>query len=205
MKKILFIIISLTCLISNVNASGVVKLVSVTNKCSVVSGNMIIIPVNVFSRTDGILTSIVDKYTLGMVDNNQDSMIVNISDIEGDNISSLVVDTKRDSNNQSYIYYSIIEDMNVNKLDKLMSFNLQIEFTKEIPDSYEILGTKVVLGDEEFCELVNGYKVDIIESIKYKEVNNDKDNFYKIMFYIMAGIFVIGLIIVIVMLIKRNK
>lgn len=205
MRKILFIIISLTCLISNVNASGVVKLVSVTNKCSVVNDNMITIPVNVFSRTDGILTSIVDKYTLGMIDNNQDSMIVNISDIEGDNISSLVVDTKRDSNNQSYIYYSIIEDMNVNKLDKLMSFNLQIEFTKEIPDSYEILGAKVVLGDEEFCELVNGYKVDTIERIKYKEVNNDKDNFYKIMFYIMAGIFVIGLIIVIVMLIKRNK
>lgn len=205
MKRILFIIISLTCLISNVNASGVVKLVSVTNKCSVVSDNMITIPVNVFSRTDGILTSIVDKYTLGMIDNNQDSMIVNISDIEGDNISSLEVDTRRDSNNQSYIYYTIIEDMNVNKLDKLISFNLQIEFTKEIPDSYDVLGTKVALGDEEFCKLVNGYKVDIIESIKYKEVNNDKDDLYKTMFYILVGILFIGLVIVIVMLNRRNK
>ncbi len=205
MKKLLFIIIGLTCLISNVSASGVVKLVSVTNKCSVVSDNVVTIPVNVFSRTDGILTSVVDKYTLGMIDNKQDSMIVNISDIEGDNISSLVIDTKRDSNNQSYIYYSIIDDMNLNKLDKLMSFNIQIEFTQEIPDSYDVLGTKVTLGDEEICELVNGHKVDIIESVIYKELNKDKENLYKIMFYIMLGTFVIGLILVIIMLIKRNK
>ena len=171
MKKLLFIISCLFLLSGSVVAKGndVLKVVSLVNKCSVVEENIVVIPVSVIGLNDGSLTTLINEYSLGYIDNDRDNVKINMTNING--VLDVVVDNNRNSEGRSLINYYLSEDIEATKLDKIMSFNIQIEFINEVPTNYYVLGSEVLLADEKICEEINGYKINEVEKIKYVDLS----------------------------------
>ncbi|MGN1370839.1 MAG: hypothetical protein ACI4XM_00960 [Candidatus Coprovivens sp.] len=198
MKKIIFFILSLFCLlsISYAKENDPLNLVSVVNKCSVIDNNAIVVPVKVISKNDGTLTTLIEEYTLGYIDNLKDDVNIRLTNIEG--VSNVKIDNNRDSNGRSLIRYYIEENLSAKKLDDVFSFNIQIEFLDNVPDTYYILGTEVIISDQDICERVNGYQVNEVEKIEYVDLSK-VDHADVVNELIMK--FVIGLLIIIIILI----
>lgn len=202
MKKVIAVLICLfysmnVCLAENVKPTEVV---SITNRCAVVNNNTVSIPVKVIASSQGVLTDIITEYTLGKVENNKDTMVVRIDSIEGEYVSNITLDYNRDSNSRSNIYYYLEEDIETEVAEEIMSFNVNIEFIEELPDSVYVLGNEVILSDKDVCDIVNGYEITEVEKIIY--INNEETNYSA---YILTCLFIVSLIICIVLLIRRNK
>lgn len=207
MKKLFFIVISLFCLIGNVLAKDnePLKLVSIVNKCSVIKDNTIVVPVRVITKNSGTLTNLIDEYTLGYIDNNKDIVKVRLTDING--VSNVTLDNKRDSNGRSLIRFYIEKDLSANKLDNVFSFNIQVEFTHKVPDTYYVLGTEIVISDKEVCEEVNGYKINEIEKIKYIDFSkvDHTEMINDLIVKVVIGLLVVTIIILVFLLIRKKK
>lgn len=169
MKKILFIII---CFFSFniVNASDSFDIIPITNRCNVVKDNRIVIPVRVVVTNDGVISDLIDKYTLGYIDNNRDNMKVSVSDVIGD--FEVFIDYNRDGEGRSLLYYSVIEDINVKKNEEIISFNLEVEFLNEVPSTYYLFGNEIVVSkDKKLCNTINGYEIKEIERKVYVDLS----------------------------------
>ena len=207
MKKIIFIILSLFCLvrISYAKENEPLNLVSVVNKCSVIDDNKIVVPVRVISKNDGTLTTLIDEYTLGYIDNLKDNVNIRLTNIEG--VSNVTIDNNRDSNGRSLIRYYIEEELSAKKLDDVFSFNIQIEFLDNVPDSYYVLGTEVIISDKEVCERVNEYQVIEVEKIEYVDLSqvDHSEMINNMIIKVILFILIIVVLILSVLLFKRKK
>lgn len=201
MKKFfLFITLLLFFNVGYVEASKNVELVGVFNKCSVVKDNRVSIKVDVLSKEDGLLTSLIPEYTLGMIDNDRESMEVVLRDIKGNKIKYVLLDYNRDSDGRSYIKYKVSDDLEFKQLDTIMSFYIDVKFNDEIPETFEILGNKVVLSDSSLvCETINGYKVTEVEKNVY--IENEKRN--SVEECVIVGTVFVFLVILFIVIRKR--
>ena len=197
---------SLFCLlsISYAKENDPLNLVSVVNKCSVIDNNAIVVPVKVISKNDGTLTTLIEEYTLGYIDNLKDNVNIRLTNIEG--VSNVKIDNNRDSNGRSLIRYYIEEDLSAKKLDDVFSFNIQIEFLDNVPDTYYILGTEVIISDQDVCEIVNGYQVNEVEKIEYVDLSkaDHTDIFNGVIFKFIIGLLIV-IILLIFLLIRKKK
>ena len=84
MKKLILIICFLFVYIGNVDAkeNEVLKIISLINECSVVNDNVVVIPVSVVALNDGSLTTLINEYSLGYIDNDKDNVIMKITNIK---------------------------------------------------------------------------------------------------------------------------
>ena len=172
MRKLIFIICLLFLFIGNINAkeNEVLKVFSLTNECNIVEDNIVVIPVNVIALNNGSLTTLINEYSLGYIDNDKDNVIIRITNING--VRDIIVDSNRNSESRSRINYFLDEDINANKLENIFSFNIQIEFKNEIPDTNYVLGKDVLLSsDKKICEDINGYEITEVEKIKYVDLS----------------------------------
>ena len=208
MKKLILIICFLFVFIGNVDAkeNEVLKIISLTNECSVVNDNVVVIPVSVVALNDGSLTTLINEYSLGYIDNDKDNVIMKITNING--VGDIVIDSKRNSEGRSRINYYLDSDINATKLEEVFSFNIQLEFIDEIPDTYYVLGKEVLLSsDNEICEEINGYKITEVEKVKYVDLSetdhSDMINDYIIK--IVIGVLIVIIIILSILLIKKKK
>ena len=166
MRKLVFIICLLFLFIGNINAkeNEVLKVFSLTNECNIVEDNIVVIPVNVIALNNGSLTTLINEYSLGYIDNDKDNVIIRITNING--VRDIIVDSNRNSESRSRINYFLDEDINANKLENIFSFNIQIEFINEIPDTYYVLGKEVLLSsDKKICDDINGYEITEVENM----------------------------------------
>ena len=208
MKKLILIICFLFVYIGNVDAkeNEVLKIISLTNECSVVNDNVVVIPVSVVALNDGSLTTLINEYSLGYIDNDKDNVIMKITNING--VGDIVIDSKRNSEGRSKINYYLDSDINATKLEEVFSFNIQLEFIDEIPDTYYVLGKEVLFSsDNEICEEINGYKITEVEKVKYVDLSetdhSDMINDYIIK--IVIGVLIVIIIILSILLIKKKK
>lgn len=207
MKKIIFIILSLFCLvsISYAKENEPLNLVSVVNKCSAIDDNKIVVPVRVISKNDGTLTPLIDEYTLGYIDNLKDNVNIRLTNIRG--VSKVTIDNNRDSNGRSLIRYYIEEELSAKKLDDVFSFNIQIEFLDNIPDTYYVLGTEVIISDKEVCERVNEYQITEVEKIEYVDLSqvDHSEMINNMIIKVILFTLIIVVLILSVLLFKRKK
>ena len=208
MKKLILIICFLFVFIGNVDAKDneVLKIISLTNECSVVNDNVVVIPVSVVALNDGSLTTLINEYSLGYIDNDKDNVIMKITNING--VGDIVIDSKRNSEGRSRINYYLDSDINATKLEEVFSFNIQLEFIDEIPDTYYVLGKEVLLSSgNEICEEINGYKITEVEKVKYVDLSetdhSDMINDYIIK--IVICVLIVIIIILSILLIKKKK
>lgn len=197
---------SLFCLfsISYAKENEPLNLVSVVNKCSVIDDNTIVVPVRVISKNDGTLITLIEEYTLGYIDNLKDNVNIRLTNIEG--VSNIEIDNNRDSNGRSLIRYYIEEDLSANKLDDVFSFNIQIEFLDNVPDTYYVLGTEVIISDQDVCERVNGYQITEVEKIEYVDLSQvDHREMINDLILKVIICLLIAIIIVLVFLLNRKK
>ena len=208
MRKLIFIICLLFLFIGNINAkeNEVLKVFSLTNECNIVEDNIVVIPVNVIALNNGSLTTLINEYSLGYIDNDKDNVIIRITNING--VRDIIVDSNRNSESRSRINYFLDEDINANKLENIFSFNIQIEFINEIPDTYYVLGKEVLLSsDKKICDDINGYEITEVEKIKYVDLSKVdhtemiNDLITKVIIWILIAI----IIVLCVMLWRRKK
>ena len=208
MRKLIFIICLLFLFIGNINAkeNEVLKVFSLTNECNIVEDNIVVIPVNVIALNNGSLTTLINEYSLGYIDNDKDNVIIRITNVNG--VRDIIVDSNRNSESRSRINYFLDEDINANKLENIFSFNIQIEFINEIPDTYYVLGKEVLLSsDKKICDDINGYEITEVEKIKYVDLSKVdhtemiNDLITKVIIWILIAI----IIVLCVMLWRRKK
>ncbi len=194
MKKIIYIII-LFFLIIPVNAKEPANLIALTNKCGVIKDNTLIVPINIVSTNDGGMSKLISEYTLGKIEN-QDNFTITIKNIENKNLNNVTIDKLKDSNNYSNVKYTINNDIELKKGESLANINIEVQFNEEIPASIYILGNTIKISDDEsVCELINGYKVELLE---YETMS--KNNFL----YVAIAILLILVIIEHIILFKHK-
>ena len=190
MKKILLIIILFIPFYVFADSA---KFVSFVPKCSYVTNKKTIIPVEVISQNDGVVSSIIDSYILGSIYNeNVNINFSNISD-KGYNIN---VDSMTDKNGYSNINFVLKNKREYKALDKVINFDIEIIFDDDIPNKIYVLGTEILLSkDKELCNKLNNYDMSNINSNMM--ILNDNNYSY---------IMIIGiLIIIIIFLWKRGN
>jgi hypothetical protein len=208
MRKLIFIICLLFLFIGNINAkeNEVLKVFSLTNECNIVEDNIVVIPVNVIALNNGSLTTLINEYSLGYIDNDKDNVIIRITNING--VRDIIVDSNRNSESRSRINYFLDEDINANKLENIFSFNIQIEFINEIPDTYYVLGKEVLLSsDKKICDDINGYEITEVEKIKYVDLSkvDHTEMINDLITKVIIWILIVIIIVLCVMLWRRKK
>lgn len=208
MRKLIFIICLLFLFIGNINAkeNEVLKVFSLTNECNIVEDNIVVIPVNVIALNNGSLTTLINEYSLGYIDNDKDNVIIRITNING--VRDIIVDSNRNSESRSRINYFLDEDINANKLENIFSFNVQIEFINEIPDTYYVLGKEVLLSsDKKICDDINGYEITEVEKIKYVDLSkvDHTEMINDLITKVIIWILIVIIIVLCVMLWRRKK
>lgn len=172
MKRYLILLVILIILPRGVLAKNSFEFTSVTDKCHIVSRNTTEIPINVVVLNDGVISKLIKQNKFGMIENISDYEY-EIVKLKSDIVDNVVIDTLRDGNNNSNIYYSVSNDAPVKRKDIIASFGIRIEFNGEYPSTLNILGNEIVLGDKKMCEEINGYKTEVSnrEVNKYVEDN----------------------------------
>ena len=208
MRKLIFIICLLFLFIGNINAkeNEVLKVFSLTNECNIVEDNIVVIPVNVIALNNGSLTTLINEYSLGYIDNDKDNVIIRITNVNG--VRDIIVDSNRNSESRSRINYFLDEEINANKLENIFSFNIQIEFINEIPDTYYVLGKEVLLSsDKKICDDINGYEITEVEKIKYVDLSkvDHTEMINDLITKVIIWILIVIIIVLCVMLWRRKK
>ncbi len=208
MKKILFIMLSLFILVSNVNAeSKVVSFYTVTNKCAVIKDNKAVIPVTVKSNSNNLkLSKLIKEHRIDYIDN-LDSLELKIYDVSKDNIN-VYVDYLKNSEDKSYIIFTIPKDMELDRHEELVSFNIGVKILNDaLINKIDVLGNEVILSDEKTCEVINGFKINEVERIKYVDMSqmDHKEYFEDLFTRVIITVLGIALIICIILLIRKKK
>ena len=194
-------------LIGNVNAeSKVTSFYTVTNKCSVVKDNKVVIPVTVRLDNDKMkFSSLMKQMNIGYVTNYEDVIDLNIYGINKEGMN-VYVDYKRNSEGKSLVYFELGNDIEMKRHDELVSFNIGVELLiDKSVYKMDVFGNEVILADEATCEIVNGFKVTEVERIvDLREVDHTeyiKDLIKNILIVVLS----IVSIICIILLIRKKK
>lgn len=208
MKKILFIVFSMFLMFGYVNADNYMSNYAIlTNRCSVIKDNEVVIPVIVRTLNDVKLSKLINEYNLDYVDNYEDVLSLNIRNISTDKID-IYVDYNRDSDGRSLIKYKVNEDIEIKSNEELVSFDLVVKVIKDFEiNKINVLGNDIVLSDDGICESINDFKITEVERVKYvdlSEVDHSK-YFNDIISKIIIGVLSISLIVCIILLIRKKK
>lgn len=194
MKKILLFIFYFFIFFKVVLANEASSLISIVNKCAVIKDNKVIIPVKVISENKGGLTALIGEYTLGKIENKENYNEVIINNVTGKNIKNVLVNPNRDSEHKSLINFYIDKDIHTEILDEVMSFNIEVNFKKEVKSNIFILGNDVVISDSaEVCEGINGFTIEEVQKTEYIDLNKIS----KILNYLFIGIILVLIIVII--------
>lgn len=208
MKKILFMLISMFLLLNVVNAETyVTSYYTLTNKCAVVKDNKAVIPVTVKSNSNNLkLSKLIKEHRIDYIDN-LDSLKLEIYGVNKDNIN-VYVDYLKNSEDKSYIIFTVPKDMELDRHEELVSFNIGVEILDDaLIKKIDVLGNEVILSDEKTCEVINGFKINEVEKIKYVDLSKvDHTEYFEDLFTrVIIGILGIALIVCIILLIRKKK
>ena len=208
MKKILFMLISMFLLLNVVNAETyVTSYYTLTNKCAVVKDNKAVIPVIVKSNSNNLkLSKLIKEHRIDYIDN-LDSLKLEIYGVNKDNIN-VYVDYLKNSEDKSYIIFTVLKDMELDRYEELVSFNIGVEILDDaLIKKIDVLGNEVILSDEKTCEAINGFKINEVEKIKYVDLSKvDHTEYFEDLFTrVIIGILSIALIVCIILLIRKKK
>ena len=208
MKKILFLIISMFMLVSNVSATTyITSYYTVTNKCAVIKDNKAVIPVTVKANSDDLkISKLMKEHRIDFIDN-RDVLKLRIYDISNEKLD-VYVDYLKNDEAESFIIFTVPEDMELDRHDTLVSFNIEVEILNDAKiNKMNVLGNEVVLGDEKTCEDINGFKIDEVETIKYVDLSKvDHSEYFEDLFTgVIVGLLSVSLIICLVILFRLKK
>lgn len=208
MKKILFVIISMFMLVSNVNATTyITSYYTVTNKCAVIKDNKAVIPVTVKANSDDLkISKLMKEHRIDYIDN-RDALKLRIYDISNEKLD-VYVDYLKNDEGESFVIFTVPEDMELDRHDTLVSFNIEVEILNDAKiNKMNVLGNEVVLGDEKTCEDINGFKIDEVETIKYVDLSKvDHSEYFEDLFTgVIVGLLSVSLIICLVILFRLKK
>lgn len=193
MKKLLLIFILLF-FMGYVEALEVSKIASITSRCVLTIENKAIIPIEVIAINDGMLSNKLGKLKLGKI-LNYDNVKYYIENLSGNNITQVIIDEKKDSSNYSIIYFSLDKDKNYELLDKVLSFNLVVEYENNL-DSIEVLGNEVFLSnDENICNNLNDYEINEINKNSVKLISEEHSLSIKLLIGIIIGLIVFVIVL----------
>ena len=194
MKKIIICLIALISPLFVMAKDESAKVIPIIPRCVYASDREIVVPVEVISQNDGIIDNRLDRYIIGKVDNTYGNIIINKISDKGYNLE---VDSLKDSNNYSNVYFSL---NNISKLrrykemGKVMSFNIIFKVEK-IPKKIYVLGTEIIVNkDERVCQKLNYYNS---KEVNDKAIILNESNYIYLM---LIGV----LVIIIMVLLKRS-
>ena len=194
MKKIIICLIALISPLFVMAKDESAKVIPIVPRCVYASDREIVVPVEVISQNDGIIDNRLDRYIIGKVDNTYGNIIINKISDKGYNLE---VDSLKDSNNYSNVYFSL---NNISKLrrykemGKVMSFNIIFKVEK-IPKKIYVLGTEIIVNkDKRVCQKLNYYNS---KEVNDKAIILNESNYIYLM---LIGV----LVIIIMVLLKRS-
>ncbi len=194
MKKIIICLIALISPLFVMAKDESAKVIPIIPRCVYASDREIVVPVEVISQNEGIIDNRLDRYIIGKVDNTYGNIIINKISDKGYNLE---VDSLKDSNNYSNVYFSL---NNISKLrrykemGKVMSFNIIFKVEK-IPKKIYVLGTEIIVNkDKRVCQKLNYYNS---KEVNDKAIILNESNYIYLM---LIGV----LVIIIMVLLKRS-
>lgn len=200
MKKGLFIFIILFIGSLRVIALDVPSFVSQVPKCVEDMENTVLIPVNVLTYKSGDLVSLIDNYSLGLIDR-YDNYDIKIDNIEGNKIKNVLLSSLK-SANRSYINYNIEDNIHLELGDTLVSFNILINFSEYVPDKIDVLGNEVIISNKETCSVINKENEEVVRTEVFFKKDKSSNFIYLL---IIITLLMFALLEFIVILRKRNK
>lgn len=200
MKKGLFIFIILFIGSLRVIALDVPSFVSQVPKCVEDKENTVLIPVNVLTYKSGDLVSLIDNYSLGLIDR-YDNYVIKIDNIEGNKIKNVLLSSLK-SANRSYINYNIEDNIHLELGDTLVSFNILINFSEYVPDKIDVLGNEVIISNKETCSVINKENEEVVRTEVFFKKDKSSNFIYLL---IIITLLMFALLEFIVILRKRNK
>lgn len=200
MKKGLFIFIILFIGSLRVIALDVPSFVSQVPKCVEDKENTVLIPVNVLTYKSGDLVSLIDNYSLGLIDR-YDNYDIKIDNIEGNKIKNVLLSSLK-SANRSYINYNIEDNIHLELGDTLVSFNILINFLEYVPDKIDVLGNEVIISNKETCSVINKENEEVVRTEVFFKKDKSSNFIYLL---IIITLLMFALLEFIVILRKRNK
>ncbi len=200
MKKGLFIFIILFIGSLRVIALDVPSFVSQVPKCVEDKENTVLIPVNVLTYKSGDLVSLIDNYSLGLIDR-YDNYDIKIDNIEGNKIKNVLLSSLK-SANRSYINYNIEDNIHLELGDTLVSFNILINFSEYVPDKIDVLGNEVIISNKETCSVINKENEEVVRTEVFFKKDKSSNFIYLL---IIITLLMFALLEFIVILRKRNK
>lgn len=195
-------------LVSNVNATTyITSYYTVTNKCAVIKDNKAVIPVTVKANSDDLkISKLMKEHRIDFIDN-RDALKLRIYDISNEKLD-VYVDYLKNDEDESFVIFTVPEDMELNRHEILVSFNIKVEILNDAKiNKMNVLGNEVVLGDEKTCEDINGFKIDEVETIKYVDLSKvDHSEYFEDLFTgVIVGLLSVSLIICLVILFRLKK
>ena len=199
MKKIIlkaFLIMLIIFSFARVRALEVGKMGIIVNRCVLNNDNKINIPVKVIGLNNGLLSSKILEYELGMIDNDTDLYSVSIQDVNGEYFRDILIDDKQNSDKKSKILFYLNKDINLKEMKEILNFNLVCNLKKSV-DQINILGNTIYISDDSsLCDKIN--EGSYIENKNMEQLDVTKESKTFNFAWIVVGVsFLINVILII--------
>ncbi len=199
MKKIIlkaFLIMLIIFSFARVRALEVGKMGIIVNRCVLNNDNKINIPVKVIGLNNGLLSSKILEYELGMIDNDTDLYSVSIQDVNGEYFRDILIDDKQNSDKKSKILFYLNKDINLKEMKEILNFNLVYNLKKSV-DQINILGNTIYISDDSsLCDKIN--EGSYIENKNMEQLDVTKESKTFNFAWIVVGVsFLINVILII--------
>lgn len=199
MKKIIlkvFLIMLIIFSFARVRALEVGKMGIIVNRCVFKNDNKINIPVKVIGLNNGLLSSKILEYELGMIDNDTDLYSVSIQDVNGEYFRDILIDDKQNSDKKSKILFYLNKDINLKEMKEILNFNLVYNLKKSV-DQINILGNTIYISDDSsLCDKINEGSYIENKNMEQLEVTKESKTFN--FAWIVVGVsFLINVILII--------
>lgn len=204
MKKIIlkaFLIMLIIFSFARVRALEVGKMGIIVNRCVLNNDNKINIPVKVIGLNNGLLSSKILEYELGMIDNDTDLYSVSIQDVNGEYFRDILIDDKQNSDKKSKILFYLNKDINLKEMKEILNFNLVYNLKKSV-DQINILGNTIYISDDSsLCDKMN--EGSYIENKNMEQLDVTKESKIFNFAWIVVGVFFL-INVILIIYIKTN-
>ena len=194
LKAFLFMLIIFS--FARVRALEVGKMGIIVNRCVLNNDNKINIPVKVIGLNNGLLSSKILEYELGMIDNDTDLYSVSIQDVNGEYFRDILIDDKQNGDKKSKILFYLNKDINLKEMKEILNFNLVYNLKKSV-DQINILGNTIYISDDSsLCDKMN--EGSYIENKNMEQLEATKESKTFNFAWIVVGVsFLINVILII--------
>ena len=193
MKKIIFFTLCFIFSFSIVQANSVSKIVPIMNKAALLQDDKIIIPVEVISPSDGVLSNQFDKLVLGKIFNGE-NLEIEIIDIEGSGIKNIELDNLTDSESKSNLYFYLNDQLSLKSGETVMKFKIQVIFKEKVPDTLYVLGNEIFITDNiDEYGIINDFDV---TNLKQELENKESNKLYIVLVISLSVLILVGTIFV---------